>query len=205
MFGTRSPLTCQLRHAKRTLPTFTFEAADYPGLQEHSTVASFKTWLDANAGNIVGSHRVWVGTCGTAPAADSSVVDMGGRTIRGSFTLITNCRIDFNSNTTYQGSADARVDLIALNASANPPAIDIKNNFTIPDPSPAVLLYATGQILVKNNAESNGAVYAGAISIKNGLDITYDPRVERTVGFGDVRYQRIRWQECRSGILGATC
>lgn len=206
VLGTRSAYTCQLRHARQSLPTFNYEPTQYANLKQYTTVSSFQTWLDTNVSNVTGNHRVWVDACASASSGASNVLDLGGRTIRGAFTLITNCRVDFNSNTTYAGPVDAQVNLIVLNTSVEPtPAINIKNNFTIPNPSPAVLLYSTGQILVKNNAESNGAVYAGAISIKNNLDVTYDPRVERTLGFGPERYEKISWQECRSGALGSTC
>ena len=204
--GTRSPYTCQRRHERKVLPTFNFDASLYTPLQQYTTVATFQTWLNANKTAVSGTHRVWVDACGTAPSAVSSVLDMGGVVINNDFTLITNCRIDFNNNTTFVGDDEARVELIVLNESVDPvPAINIKNNFEIPDPSPAVLLYSTGEILVKNNAESNGAVYGGAISIKNNLDVTYDPRVERTLGFGEAKYERISWQECRSGALSSTC
>ena len=80
----------------------------------------------------------------------------------------------------------------------------IKNNFDVSH-DPAVLLYATGLIQVKNNPDHNGAVYAGAISIKNNLNVTYDPRVERTMGFGDVKYDRQSWVECRPSTTGTGC
>jgi hypothetical protein len=38
-------------------------------------------------------------------------------------------------------------------------------------------------------------VFAGSISFKNNMDVTYDERVERTVGFGSKRYERISWEE----------
>lgn len=203
--GTRSPYACQRRHDRLTLPAYHFDAALYNPLQSYTTTGGFR---QAHPGSVTGNHYVWIPACSSDPAATTSVLDLGGLQITGSFSLITNCRVDFDSNTTYSGDgSQARVEIIALNTSVDPsPAINIKNNFTIPATNtPAVLLYSTGQILVKNNAESNGAVYAGAISIKNNLDVTYDPRVERTVGFGDVKYERISWQECRSGALGATC
>ncbi|MER3452512.1 MAG: hypothetical protein C4344_02155 [Acidimicrobiia bacterium] len=194
--GIRTPYNCQVRQPTRTLPPFHFLPENYPSIRKFcadyapcaGSAQGFQAWADANAANLSGVAYV----NDTNPSA---VIDLGRKTITGDFTLITNTLIDFANNTTYAGSPDARVTIVSLNPSTDPPAINIKNNFTIPDPPPAVLIYSTGLIFVKNNAESNGAVYASAISIKNNLDITYDPRVERTVGFGPVRYERVSWKE----------
>ncbi|MBA3303174.1 MAG: hypothetical protein H0U26_04800 [Acidimicrobiia bacterium] len=193
--GIKTPFNCQPREPDRQLPTFTYDASLYPSPVEYTTVASFQAWVSANSSALTGTRRVWVDACASDPSGGSSVLDLGGTTITGEFTLITNCRIDFNNNADYSGSPDTQVSIISLNTSSSPPSIDIKNNFDIPDPAPAVLLYTTGLIQVKNDTESNGAVFSGAISIKNNLDVTYDPRVERTLGFGPVRYERISYEE----------
>ncbi len=203
--GTKTPYNCQLRHSSKILPEYHYDAGLYTGETEYNSISAFSTWVSANSSSLTGTHYVNVAACGSDPTGSSNVIDLGGRTITGDFTLITNCRVDFNNNTSYSGSSDATVSIIVLNSSTSPPAINIKNNFTIPDPSPAVLLYSEGLIEVKNNTESNGAVYAGAVSIKNNLDITYDPRVERTVGFGDLRYDRVTWRECRAASTGSDC
>jgi hypothetical protein len=83
--------------------------------------------------------------------------------------------------------------------------LTIWNKFEVLPNDPAVLLYSTGLIQVKNSAESNGAVYAGAISIKNNLDITYDARIERSLGFGDLKLDRMAWMECIVGTTGTDC
>jgi hypothetical protein len=199
--GTATPFNCQVRPPTKQLPAFHFLPENYPSVTSFcgggyepcvGSAEGFQAWANANPHALAGVFYV----NDTDP---KDVIDLGGKTITGDFTLITNTLIDFNNNTSYSGPADARVTLVSLNPSTDPPAINIKNNFTIPDPSPAVLVYSTGLIYVKNNAESNGAVYAGAITIKNNLDVTYDPRVERTVGFGPVRYERVSWKELPPG------
>lgn len=188
--GTKTPYNCQPRQPAKNLPEYHYDPDLYGSVSEYTSAAAFQAWADAHSASLTGTHRV-------DDPDPNHVIDLGGKTITGDFTLITNTLIDFNNNTSYSGPSDAFVSLVSLNSSTDPPAINIKNNFIIPDPSPAVLVYSTGTIFVKNNAESNGAVYAGAISIKNNLDVTYDPRVERTVGFGPVRYQRVSWQELK--------
>lgn len=193
--GTSTPYHCQVRHARETLPEFHYDPTLYTSVTEYTTVSAFQSWVDANASNLVGTRRVWVDACASDPSGVANYVDMGGTTFKDGFNLITNCRIDFGLNASYSGSSDGAVQLIALNNSTSPPAINFKNNFTVPNPAPSVLVYSTGSIEIKNSAESNGAVYAGAISIKNNLEVTYDPRVERTIGFGPEKFSRVSWEE----------
>ena len=196
--GTSVPFNCQLRQPTRLLPQYHYDPDLYGDAIEDTSAAAFQTWADAHSGSLTGTHRVCDGgpdANGQCTSQSLNSIDLGGKTITGDFTLITNTLIDFNNNAAYLGPSDAFVSLISLNDSTDPPAINIKNNFSIPDPSPAVLVYSSGLIYVKNNAESNGAVYAGAISINNNLDVTYDPRVERTLGFGPTRYERVTWKE----------
>src|SRR5207253_11494737 len=116
---------------------------------------------------------------------------------------------DAVNNFTVSAPADSIVDIIVQNPSTSPSAVTIKNNFVVDhavdQQGAAVLLYSTGLITVKNNIEEQGAVYAGAISIKNNMEVAYDPRVERTLGFGDLKYDRISWQECGSTSTGTGC
>lgn len=195
VLGTATPFRCQVRHGRETIPEFHYDPTLYASATEYSTVAGFQTWADANATNLTGVRRVWVDSCGSSPSGLLSVIDLGGKVVKDGFKLITNCRVDFNNNSSYSGSADGSVEIIVLNTSTSPPAINIKNNFTMPDPPPSVLLYSTGLIEVKNNGENNGGVYGGAISIKNNLEVTYDPRIERTIGFGPEKFSRVSWEE----------
>lgn len=193
--GTATPFRCQVRHGRETIPEYHYDPTLYSSATEYTSALNFQTWADANATNLTGVRRVWVDACAADPSGPASVLDMGGKVVKDGFKLITNCRVDFNNNSSYSGSSDGSVEIIVLNTSTSPPAINIKNNFTMPDPPPSVLLYSTGLIEVKNNGENNGGVYGGAISIKNNLEVTYDPRIERTIGFGPEKFSRVSWEE----------
>ncbi|MBA3303528.1 MAG: polymer-forming cytoskeletal protein [Acidimicrobiia bacterium] len=207
--GNQAPFTCVEQEARRELPGFTYVASNYTNPVEHGTApdadgvrtgarTAFQAWVGPNSTNLQGTHRVMDTTCRDAPGT-STPIDLGSTTITGDFTLITNCRIDFSNNVTYSGSSDAEVNIISLNSSTDPPAVDIKNNFTIPDPGPAVLLYSTGLVYGKNNLETNGTVVSQSIFVENNMDVTYDARVERITGFGTRRYERISWEEIPAG------
>jgi hypothetical protein len=200
-----TPHNCQLAPAAQVLPTYNWDPSLYTGEIEYTTIESFLTYIEANPTNLSGVHHVWVPTCSSDPTGASSEIDWGSsKIITSDFVLITNCRLNFKNNITVTAPDSALIDIVVLNGSAEPPAVEIKNSFIVEN-DPAVLLYAPGLIQVKNNPDHNGAVYAGAISVKNNLDVTYDPRVERTLGFGNVKYDRMSWQECTAGTAGTGC
>lgn len=202
--GTRTPGNCQLAEATRALPDFTWDPSLYTGETEYATTAAWESYKAASQLSLSGTHRVWVDACASDPDGELSEILMGGVTITDDFTLVTNCRIDMDNNVTVAAADDATVNIIVLNDSTTPPAIEIKNNFDVTN-DPAVLLYSTGLIELKNSATANGGVYAGAISIKNNLDVTYDPRISRTLGFGEVKYERQAWVECTAGTTDIAC
>ena len=203
VLGVRTPGNCQLAQSTRYLPSFTWDASLYSDEVEYTTVAAFQAFVDANLNNMTGVHHLYADECASDPSGHDPV-QLGGITISDDFTFVTNCRIDMDNNVTVTASSDALITIVVENLSTDPPAVLIKNNFDVLN-DPAVLLYATGLIEVKNNPSHNGAVYAGAISIKNNLDVTYDSRVERTLGFGDLKYDRVSWIECRAGSTGTDC
>ena len=69
----------------------------------------------------------------------------------------------------------------------------------------ATLIYApNGPAAFKNNANFDGVVYAANIQLKNNMNLTYDARVQRIIGFGSVTYQIIRWLECKPTVAATS-
>lgn len=204
VLGSRTSFVCQARAATRTLPQFTWDPSLYDGEQEFTSLESFQLWVDANQSSLGGVVRLWDPACSTDPSGAGNVISTSGATVVDDFVMVTNCRVDAENNFTVAAPADAVVNIVVQNPSTTPSAVSIKNNFTV-EAGAAVLLYSTGLITVKNDFDETGAVYAGAISVKNTMEVTYDPRVERTLGFGDVKYERRAWQECRASATGTAC
>jgi hypothetical protein len=202
--GTRTPRNCQLRASNRTLPSYTWDADLYTGEVEYTSIASFNTWLSAHQSSLSGVVRLWDPICSSSPSGASSVISMNGATVTGDFVFDTNCRVDANNDFTVSAPSSSVVNIIVQNASSSPAAVTIKNNLTVTNDA-AVLFYSTGLIDVKNNLDEQGAVYSGAIAVKNNMDVVYDARVERSLGFGDVKYDRISWQECKASSTGTNC
>lgn len=201
VLGQRTPGNCQERAANRYLPEYQYKAELYTNELEFTTIASFQTWINANQSALSGVVRLADPVCNTD---QTNVVNMDGATVVDNFVMVTNCRIDADNDFTVNAGDDDVVNIIVQNQSVDPPAVSIKNNFAVLGDT-AVLLYSSGLIYVKNNIDETGAVYAGAISIKNNMEVTYDPRVERTLGFGDLMYDRMAWQECKPAATGTDC
>lgn len=204
VLGSRTPYNCQLRHSTKTLPAYRFSPDLYEGEVIYDSIADWEAFGPSDTA-FTGVHAVLDDACATDPSGAGNVINMNFANVVDDFVFVTNCRVDAVNNFKVSAPQDSLVNLVILNPSADPPAVEIKNNFEVENDA-AVLLYSTGLIHVKNNIDETGAVYAGAISIKNNMEVQYDARVERSLGFGDIKYDRIAWQECRaSGGASASC
>jgi hypothetical protein len=217
--GTKTQSTCTQASESQSIPSYTFNAANYPTASFHSysfptDYAAFNNYINANRSNLSGTFYI---TGGNA----SYPVSLDGATVTGDLTVIaTHAPIDMSgSGIGASGSADKMVVLASWYSApasgcatngGNPGdcAIGIKNNFNVNGTSlsggnnTAVLLYApNGPIAFKNNADFQGAVYANNIQVKNNMNVTYDPRLEQIVGFGDATLQITDWQECDPGSV----
>jgi hypothetical protein len=202
------------------MPNFTFALANYnPNPQLFNSVASFQSYLSMHASNLSGVFQV----CG-AGVIDLTGVQVGGDTtiIAGSVLNNDFTQPDPNCPAAQMwangvGAANHNDKILTLVSYYNPGAggsctnnggnpencaLGFKNNFQ-PNDNTATLMYApVGPCAMKNNPGNNndnydGAVYCNNIVMKNGQNITYDPRVDRIVGFGSTTLERESWQELK--------
>lgn len=176
-----------------------------PFVREHTNMDSFNSL----AGPLTGVHYVpnIPGTFAASPSSGCTLdeICLDGKTISGNFALFTAAKVDFGNQTDFVvAPANAIIDIIVLNpepCGTFSGAIYAKNALNVvttdadPTKLPAVLIYSTGCVKFKNDASLNGAVYGNPVDIKNGLEITYDPRVRATLGFGPNRYAQFAWNE----------
>lgn len=221
--GTSHPSTCTAAAATEPIPTYTFNAANYPAGTVHTYTfpadyATFNSYIAANKTNLSGTFYV-------AGGGASYPIDINGVTVTGDLTIVaTASPIDGQNGVSASGSNDKIVVLASWYAApasscttngGNPGdcAIGFKNNFNMLGSSlsggsnTAVLLYApNGPVAFKNNAEFHGAVYANNIQIKNNMNVAYDPRIGQIVGFGDATLDITDWQECDPGpVTSSSC
>lgn len=220
--GTSTPNTCTPAAATKTIPTYTFNSANYPAGTVHTYTfpadyATFNTYIAANQTNLSGTFYITGG-------GSSYPISLDGTTVTGDLTVIaTDSPIDMTSGgMSASGTTDKIIVLASWYAApaagcttngGNPYdcAIGFKNNFSMDSSSlaggdnTAVLLYApNGPIAFKNNAEFHGAVYANNIQVKNNMNVAYDARLDQIVGFGDSTLQIELWEECDPGSVTTT-
>ncbi len=203
------------------MPPFTYNVANYPAGTTHeynfpSDYALFNAYIAAHAGALSGTFYIAGGGAGY-PVTLNGVVVTGDLTI-----LAAASPIDASGGIDATGSADKTIVLASWYASngasctttgGNPAdcAIGFKNNFDMRSDdvttgdNVAVLMYApNGPVAFKNSAEFHGAVVANNIQIKNGMNLTYDPRVGQIVGFGATTLDIDVWLECTPGPVSTT-
>ncbi len=219
--GTKTSNSCTAASETQTIPSYTFNAANYPAGTVHSysfpaDYATFNSYIAANKSDLSGTFYITGG-------GSSYPVDLGGTTVTGDLTVIaTDAPIDASTGIGASSGSDKVIVLASWYAApasscstngGNPGdcAIGIKNNFDMSsssltaDDNIAVLLYApNGPVAFKNNAEFHGAVYANNIQIKNNMNVAYDARLDQIVGFGDTTLDVTDWQECDPGSVTTT-
>jgi hypothetical protein len=221
--GTKTQSLCTQASESKSIPTYTFNSANYPAATLHTysfpgDYAAFNSYIAANKTSLSGTFYIVGG-------GSSYPIDLGGVTVSGDLTVYAAASggvaspIDASAGIGASGTNDKIVVLgteYAAPASGcstnggNPGdcAIGFKNNFAPSNTTltggdnTAVLLYApNGPVAFKNNADFQGAVYANNIQVKNNMNVTYDQRLDQIVGFGATTLQITDWQECDPGAV----
>lgn len=193
--GIGHQFTCEEADAPEAMPQFQESqiATAYPTAVPYTDADDFSLWAAANDDKLKGVF--WVDDPG-------GTIKFGNNaTVTSTFVLITNSYIEIpNSFDVKVADADTEyVHLISLNADQSTPAISVNNTFAVsPDGEgelAPVLVYSPGLVDIKNTANVNGAVYGGRMLVRNNLNVTYDDRIKRVLGFGGQHYVRVTWKE----------
>jgi hypothetical protein len=219
--GTAVTGVCTPAPATQPMPNFTFALANYnPSPQVFNSVASFQTYLSMNQNNLSGVFQV----CGTGVidlsgaqiAADTTII--AGAVLNNDINQPDpNCPAAqiWANGVSPANNNDKILTIVSYynpgaggsctNNGGNPEgcALGFKNNFA-PNDNTATLMYApVGPCALKNSSGGSGgdnfdgAIYCNNIVMKNNQNITYDPRVDRIVGFGATTLVRQSWQEVK--------
>jgi hypothetical protein len=202
------------------LPSYTFDPANYPGLNcypsvpscdetntSETAVSTANVAIDALRTNMSGDWAIWQ----TSPT-QSTLLDLENLVLAGDTTIVTNAPVDFGNTTSIELAAGvSAADLVVISlyvptgtcgTNGGDCSIYGKNAIEFdrgdlldPNDGVAGLLYTTGKMSFKNKGTpGEGALYSGSMDIKNGFDIIYNPRVERVLGFG-VSLETVLWEE----------
>jgi hypothetical protein len=179
-------------------------------------VTNFNTYVAAHKNSLTGTFAVWQRT-----PSSSTAINLDQIKLAGDFTLITNAPVNFgNTNTVTTTSSSVSADLV-INSTYQPTGTCDGNGATngtsdcsiygknaiefdsavASDPNDGVvgLLYTTGKMAFGQaacNAANigDGALYAQSMSFNSCMNVIYNSRVERVLGFG-ASYEQVLWQE----------
>ena len=223
VLGVTAAGTATTPPAVETLPTFTFDPANYPGIHcfdggsgscgattSPTAVTTGNAAIAAAKTNLSGTYAIW-----QSSPSQSTVVSLDGIVIGGDTTIVTNAPIDFGNTTEVNlvaGVTDATLVVVSLyeptgtcsdqGGSNNDCSIYGKNAIEFDEGASATdltdgiagLIYTTGKMAFKNKPEMEGALYAGAMDIKNGFGIVYNSRIASILGFGSALAPTL-WEE----------
>ncbi|HEX6130091.1 MAG TPA: hypothetical protein VF044_00035, partial [Actinomycetota bacterium] len=177
-----------------------------------TAVTAFNAYVLADRTSLDGEFAVW-----QASPSQMTRISLDGITLGGDLTIVTNAPVDFGNTTTISlapGVTSAELIVVSLyvppvnttcDTNGGECSIYAQNSVVFddgdaadPDDGIAALLYTPGKMAFKNTggtvSNGEGALYAGGMDLKNGFEVEYNGRVERTLGFG-VGLEQTLWQE----------
>jgi hypothetical protein len=167
--GTRSPNSPPTPPPDQTLPTFTWNPANYTSPSTWASPAAFNTYFNANKNAFSGVHRVLCPSC----SSSTDVLFSSKWTMSGDVTIVTDGPIELNKDISNGSGGPVTLTIISL--FATDPAIEMSSNMTLPGDI-RVLLYApNARISFKNLKHFSGAVYAKSLSSDNQFDLNWVP------------------------------
>jgi hypothetical protein len=167
--GTRSPASPPTPPPNLSLPTFTWNPANYTSPSTWATPAAFNTYFNANKNAFSGVHRVLCPSC----SASSDVLFSSKWTMSGDVTIVTDGPIELSKDISNGSGGPVTLTIISL--FPTDPAIDMTSNMTLPGDI-SVLLYAPdAQISFKNLKHFSGAVYGESLSSNNQFSLNWVP------------------------------
>ena len=179
---------CEQANAITSLPQFTFQEAAYPGI----VTIPWHAFTGAVSGSVyvddLNDPNAVINLC----SVDGTSADV---------VLITEARLERSNScgNFYTGPTNRTVQIIVLNdnpETAGPgPSVKLGNNFDLPDPSPALLLYSQGYCDLGTTVINNGAIYCNGLEVMTNMFLSYDARIQSLIGFGGALFERASFRE----------
>jgi cytoskeletal protein CcmA (bactofilin family) len=157
----------------QTLPTFTWDPANYPSVSNWATPAAFNTYWSAHTGTFSGAHRI------SCPAPCTTAVNFGSKwTITGDTTIVADGPISLSRDMANGAGHPVTLTIVSFATdSASTPAIAMSNNVTLPDDVEVVYYANNGSVKFSNLKHFTGTVYASSITLDQQFTLTFKPVV----------------------------
>ncbi|HVW31128.1 MAG TPA: hypothetical protein VHL53_01200, partial [Acidimicrobiia bacterium] len=157
--------------AAQTLPTFTWDPANYPTTANWATPAAFNTYFSSHTSGISGAHRI------SCPAPCSTAITLGSKwTITGDTTIVADGPISVSRDMANGAGHPVTLTIVSFfTDTASTPAIAMSNNVTLPDDVEVVFYANHGSVKFSNLKHFTGSVYASSIALDQQFTLTFDP------------------------------
>ncbi|HEV7864801.1 MAG TPA: polymer-forming cytoskeletal protein [Acidimicrobiia bacterium] len=176
--GSRAANSPPLPPAAQTLPTFTWDPADYPSVSNWATPAAFGTYWAAQKGAFSGAHRI---SC----PAPCTAVDLGSKwTMSGDTTLVADGPISLSRDVANGAGHPVTLTIVSLAPNGATPPIAMSNNVTLPDDIKVVFYAPNGPVKFTNLKHFTGSVYAASITLDQQFTLTFQPVTVPGFDFG---------------------
>jgi hypothetical protein len=163
-----------------TVPTYTWDPANYPSVMTWASPAAFQTYWSANKDSFSGTHRI------LCPAPCSTAVNFNARwTITGDTTIVADGPVTLSRD--MANSSGHPVTLAILTFAANQgatSAVTMSNNMTLPDDVSVVFYAPNGTVKFSNLKHFTGMVYASSIVLDQQFTLTSKPVMLPGFDFG---------------------
>jgi cytoskeletal protein CcmA (bactofilin family) len=169
--GSRSPSSPPAPPAPVTLPTFTWDPANYPALWNWGTPSAFQTHWAANKPAFSGAHRI------SCPAPCTTSVQLNDRwTITDDTTIVTDSPVTVSRDLINGAGRPVTLTIVTFaTGSASTPAVSMSNNVTLPDDVKVVFYAPNGTVKFSNLKHFTGAVYSASIALDQQFTLTFKP------------------------------
>jgi cytoskeletal protein CcmA (bactofilin family) len=157
--------------AAQTLPTFTWDPANYPSVSNWATPAAFQTYWSANKGAFSGAHRIG------CPAPCTTAIDLGSKwTITGDTTIVADGPVTLSRDMANAAGHPVTLTIVTFAANqGSTPAVAMSNNVTLPDDVDVVFYAPNGTVKFSNLKHFTGTVYASSIELDQQFTLTFKP------------------------------
>jgi cytoskeletal protein CcmA (bactofilin family) len=156
--------------ATQTLPTFTWNPADYPAVSNWATPAAFNTYWSANKNAFSGAHRI------SCPAPCTTAISLGSKwTVTGDTTLVADGPVSLSRDIANGAGHPVTLTVVSLAPNGTTPPIGLSNNVTLPDDIEVVFYAPNGPVTFANLKHFTGSVYAASITLDQQFTLTFQP------------------------------
>ena len=166
--GSRAQFSPPRPPQPQTLPTFTWNPANYASSQEWSSPEAFQSHWAANQGSFSGHHRV------LCPSPCTSSITLDAKwTMSGDVTIASDSPVTLSRE--VANGTGGPLTLTVASFSASSPAILMSNNISLPDSIRIALFAPNGPVRFSNLKNFSGAVYASSMVLDQQFTLTYVP------------------------------